>query len=99
MDNTPNLQLPYLIAAQAQKHVTHNEALRGLDAIVQLLVLDKDLASPPGSPSARLGPAGRRPLRRLLGGSGCTEGVIGIHLQRGIKPAGQLILVRAGLNS
>jgi hypothetical protein len=51
MDNTPNLQLPYLIAAQAQKHVTHNEALRALDAIVQLLVLDKDLASPPGSPT------------------------------------------------
>jgi hypothetical protein len=51
MDNTPNLQLPYLIAAQAQKHVTHNEALRSLDAIVQLLVLDKDLASPPGSPT------------------------------------------------
>ena len=25
MDNTPNLQLPYLIAAQAQKHVTHNK--------------------------------------------------------------------------
>jgi len=51
MDNTPNLQLPYLIAAQAQKHVTHNEALRTLDAIVQLLVLDKDLATPPGSPA------------------------------------------------
>ena len=51
MDSTPNLQLPYLIAAQAQKHVTHNEALRSLDAIVQLLVLDKDLAAPPGSPS------------------------------------------------
>ena len=51
MDNTPNLQLPYLIAAQAQKHVTHNEALRTLDAVVQLLVQDKDLASPPGSPS------------------------------------------------
>ena len=32
MDSTPNLQLPYLMAAQAQKHVTHNEALRALDA-------------------------------------------------------------------
>ncbi len=51
MDSTPNLQLPYLIAAQAQKHVTHNEALRALDAVVQLSVLDKDLASPPGSPA------------------------------------------------
>jgi hypothetical protein len=50
MDTTPNLNLPYIAAAQAQKHVTHNEALRALDAIVQLTVLDKDLAAPPGSP-------------------------------------------------
>ncbi|HEY5829350.1 MAG TPA: DUF2793 domain-containing protein, partial [Hyphomicrobiaceae bacterium] len=28
MDSSPNLILPYIIAAQAQKHVTHNEALR-----------------------------------------------------------------------
>ena len=39
------------MAAQAQKHVTHNEAVRALDAIVQLMVLDKDLTSPPGSPA------------------------------------------------
>jgi len=36
---SPNLKLPYLAPAQAQKHVTHNEALRQLDAIVQLSVL------------------------------------------------------------
>ncbi len=35
---TPRLKLPYLAAAQAQKHVTHNEALDGLDALVQLSV-------------------------------------------------------------
>jgi hypothetical protein len=51
MDSSPNLTLPYIVAAQAQKHVTHNEALRGLDALVQLMVLDKDLSSPPGSPA------------------------------------------------
>lgn len=50
MDTTPNLHLPYILAAQAQKHVTHNEALRALDALVQLSVLDRDLATPPGSP-------------------------------------------------
>ena len=27
-DTTTHLGLPYLLAAQAQKHVTHNEALR-----------------------------------------------------------------------
>jgi len=51
MDTSPNLALPYIMAAQAQKHVTHNEAIRALDALVQLAVLDKDLASPPGSPA------------------------------------------------
>jgi hypothetical protein len=51
MDTTPNLSLPFIAAAQAQKHVTHNEALRALDAIVQLMVLDKDLSAPPGSPA------------------------------------------------
>jgi hypothetical protein len=51
MDTTANLDLPYIMAAQAQKHVTHNEALRALDALVQLAVLDKDLATPPGSPA------------------------------------------------
>ena len=49
MDNTPNLNLPYIMAAQAQKHVTHNEAIRSLDAIVQLSVLDRDLVSPPAT--------------------------------------------------
>ena len=51
MDETPNMKLPYIMAAQAQKHVTHNEAIRVLDAIVQLSVLDRDLTSPPVSPS------------------------------------------------
>jgi len=51
MDATSNLELPFIMAAQAQKHVTHNEALRALDAVVQLMVLDKDLSSPPGSPA------------------------------------------------
>ena len=50
MDTTSNLGLPFIAAAQAQKHVTHNEALRALDAVVQLMVLDNDLSAPPGAP-------------------------------------------------
>ena len=49
--DTTNLKLPYLLASQAQKHVTHNEALRLLDGLVQLAVLDRDLTAPPGSPA------------------------------------------------
>lgn len=51
MAKTPHLNLPYISAAQAQKHVTHNEALRALDAIVHLSVLDRDLSTPPSSPN------------------------------------------------
>ncbi len=50
-DATTHLLLPYILAAQAQKHVTHNEALRILDGLVQLSVLDRDLTAPPGSPT------------------------------------------------
>ena len=38
-DTTTHLLLPYILAAQAQKHVTHNEALRILDGLVQLSAL------------------------------------------------------------
>ena len=51
MDQTPNLLLPYIMPSQAQKHVTHNEAIRALDALVQMAVLDRDLATPPASPA------------------------------------------------
>jgi hypothetical protein len=50
-DTTTNLLQPYILAAQAQKHVTHNEALRLLDGLVHLSVLDRDLTAPPGSPA------------------------------------------------
>lgn len=50
MVQTTNLQLPYIVAAQAQKHVTHNEAIRALDALVQISVIDRDLTAPPGTP-------------------------------------------------
>jgi len=47
---TPNLDLPYIAPAQAQKHVTHNEAIRALDALVQLSVIAiQDI--PPESPA------------------------------------------------
>ena len=50
-DDTPLLNLPLLQPAQAQKHVTHNEALRLLDITVQLAVLDRDLNTPPATPT------------------------------------------------
>lgn len=50
MSETLHLKLPYLEAAQAQKHVTVNESLRALDALVQLSVKSRALAAPPATP-------------------------------------------------
>ncbi len=37
MDATENLNLPYILPAQAQKHVTHNEAIKAVDAEAEIL--------------------------------------------------------------
>jgi hypothetical protein len=50
-DQTPILSLPLILPSQAQKHVTHNEALRLLDVAVQLAVLNRTLTVPPATPS------------------------------------------------
>ena len=47
---TPRLGLPFIEAAQAQKHVTHNAALERLDTIVQLQVQQFGATTPPASP-------------------------------------------------
>jgi len=51
MPNTPNLAMPYLVASQAQKEVTHNDALNDLDCLAQLSVIDRTLNTPPASPN------------------------------------------------
>lgn len=51
MSDSPSLALPYLAAAQAQKHVTHNEALALLDGLVHLAVVSRVVATPPSSPT------------------------------------------------
>ena len=49
--SSPLLSLPYIQPAQAQKHVTHNEALRRLDALVHLSVESRVLTEPPANPT------------------------------------------------
>lgn len=50
MDQSPRLDLPYIAPGQALKHITHNEALQRLDALVQPVVESKSLATPPMTP-------------------------------------------------
>jgi hypothetical protein len=47
MTQTPHLALPLLDAAQAQKHVTHNEALSLMDALAHLAASARATAPPP----------------------------------------------------
>lgn len=51
MTVTANLALPLIEASQAQKHVTHNEALRMLDAAIQVAVQDLNRTVPPAGPA------------------------------------------------
>jgi hypothetical protein len=48
---TPSLRLPLRAGEQAQKHVTLNEALTALDALVQLAVASRALSAPPATPA------------------------------------------------
>lgn len=50
-DATPRLGLPWLMPAQAQKHVTVNESLGRLDALVQAAVQSRTEAAQPAAPS------------------------------------------------
>ncbi len=52
MTSTTTIQsLPLMSPSQAQKTVTHNQALAQLDAMVQLAVQDRDQTAPPASPA------------------------------------------------
>jgi len=49
--NTIHHALPMIAPAQAQKHVTHNEAVVVLDALIDIAVYARDVADPPADPS------------------------------------------------
>jgi hypothetical protein len=51
MTDTPRLALPAIEAAQAQKHVTHNEALVLIDALTHLAAESRTLSVAPVSPA------------------------------------------------
>ncbi|HZP70626.1 MAG TPA: DUF2793 domain-containing protein [Pseudolabrys sp.] len=51
MTDTPRFALPAIEAAQAQKHITHNEALALIDALTHLAVESRTLTVPPATVS------------------------------------------------
>lgn len=51
MSSTPRLAMPFLSAGQAQKEISHNEALQTLDMLVAAAVEEPPRAVPPASPT------------------------------------------------
>lgn len=51
MTTTAHLDLTLIETAQAQKEVTANQAFARIDALLNTGAIDKDLATPPGSPA------------------------------------------------
>jgi len=52
LTSTDRLTLPLIESNQAQKHITHNEALRIVDAMLHLTLEAVDLNDPPASPQS-----------------------------------------------
>lgn len=50
-EHSSRLSLPFIMPSQAQKHVTHNEALQTLDVLVQTVVESVDAITPPAQPT------------------------------------------------
>ena len=68
---SPRLSLPFLMPAQAQKHVTHNEALEQLDMLVQLTVVGFEATTPPANPvDGQVWALGAAPLGAWAGQGG-----------------------------
>ena len=68
MDHTSRLDLPFIMGGQALKHITHNEALQRLDALVQPVVESAAVTTPPTTPlpgEAYLVPAGASGAGRM----------------------------------
>ena len=50
-DTSTILSLPYIMPSQAQKHITHNEAIKVLDVLTQMSVTTRNLTTPPATPA------------------------------------------------
>lgn len=51
-ETTPRLGLPYVVAAQAQKHIPINESFARLDGLVQLAVESRSVSVQPANPAS-----------------------------------------------
>jgi hypothetical protein len=70
-ENSSRLGMPYIQQGQAQKHVTHNEAIEVLDLLVQLTVEAFDATQPPAVPAeGEVWALGHSPVEAWTGHAG-----------------------------
>ena len=86
-DESARLGLPYLAAGQMQKHVTVNEALTRLDALVQCRAASRTVATAPAAPE----PEPAAPLRTntppaLLPGAETLNAIYQILISQPVAP-------------
>lgn len=76
-DQSPRLALPFILPSQAQKHVTHNEALGRLDMAVQLAVEGIAAQTPPALPEeGQVWALGAAPTAAWAGQAGMLAGFL-----------------------
>jgi hypothetical protein len=107
-DHSARLSLPYLAAGQMQKHVTLNEALTRLDALVQTVVVSRTTPAQPGAPAdgdlwilpsgATGADWGTRPTGALMRaeGGGWTRVPAGDGLTALVADAGEVVVRHGG---
>ena len=86
-DRSPRLDFPLIAASQAQKHVTHNEAILRLDDLLHAIVRDAHRASPPPAPAEG---------DRHLVAAGATEEWAGMEGRLAVREAGAWRFVALG---
>jgi len=92
MADTANLVLPLIAAGQSQKHVTHNEALLRLDALVQLAILAFGQNAPPLSPVAgNRYIVGSTPSGDFVGQAGSLASFDGLSWRFNLPKAGWIV--------
>ncbi len=95
-DQSPRLALPLIQPSQAQKHVTHNEALALLDFVVQLAVEEVGALVPPELPQEGfLWALGEGPVGAWAGQDGMIAGVLD-DAWRFVQPADGWIALDKG---
>lgn len=95
MTDTPRWDLPLLMAGQAQKEISHNEALLAIDRLLHLVVHDRTSCAPPVG--ARAGDAviiGTEPTGTWAGSAGMLASFDGIGWTLVTPRAGCLAWIR-----